>query len=63
MNLSPKVSSEQNYYEELPFVRLPHYPPQGEGTAKAWTLFLWTIGNYNLGIQPLQLIRTTNYPG
>ena len=63
MNLSPKVSSEQNYYKELPFVRLPHYPPQDEGAAKAWTLFLWTIGNYNLGIQPLQLIRTTNYPG
>lgn len=35
MNLSPKVSSEQNYYKELPFVRLPCYPPQGEGADPA----------------------------
>lgn len=43
-------------------VCLAQYPPQGEGIDKTWSLFLWTISCCSLGIQPLWLIRTTNYP-
>lgn len=61
-NLSPQVSREQTYYKEQPFVGFPWYPPQGKGIAKTWSLFLRTVSGCNLGIQPLWLIRTTNYP-
>jgi hypothetical protein len=33
-----------------------------QGSANILSLFLWTVNGYNLGIQPLQLIKTTNYP-